>query len=89
MKTIFIGARIKKEPNYNKLKKLIDEKIPEKNISIEEYDQVWDQLKDAKRKGSDTNWRQFSWQEFIREMEKRGITPEEALKSITDKKRNG
>ncbi len=34
MKTIFIGARIKKEPNYNKLKKLIDEKIPEKNISI-------------------------------------------------------
>ena len=34
MKTIFIGAKIKKEPGYDKLKSLINEKIPEKNISI-------------------------------------------------------
>ncbi len=34
MKTIFISAKIKREPNYEKVAKLINEKIPEKNISI-------------------------------------------------------
>ncbi|MBU2612457.1 MAG: diphthamide synthesis protein [Nanoarchaeota archaeon] len=34
MKTIFVGAKVRREPDYEKVKKLVNEKIPEKNISI-------------------------------------------------------
>ncbi|PJE81288.1 hypothetical protein COU58_03320 [Candidatus Pacearchaeota archaeon CG10_big_fil_rev_8_21_14_0_10_32_42] len=34
MKTFFITAKIKKEPDYSKISNLIEKKIPEKNISI-------------------------------------------------------
>lgn len=34
MKTLFVGAKIRREPDYEKVKKLVNEKIPEKNISI-------------------------------------------------------
>ena len=34
MKTIFIGAKIRKEPNYEEISKVIDKSIPEKKIAI-------------------------------------------------------
>ncbi len=34
MKTLFISAKIRKEPDYEKMRKIVNEKIPEKNISI-------------------------------------------------------
>ncbi|MDP3966316.1 MAG: diphthamide synthesis protein [archaeon] len=34
MKTIFISAKIKKEPDYENVRKLVNEKIHEKNLSI-------------------------------------------------------
>ncbi len=34
MKTIFVSAKIKKEPDYEEVKDLVNEKIPERNLSI-------------------------------------------------------
>jgi diphthamide biosynthesis enzyme Dph1/Dph2-like protein len=34
MKTVFISAKIKKEPDYEKVRRLVNEKIPEKVLSI-------------------------------------------------------
>lgn len=34
MKTIFVSAKIKKEPDYEEVRDLVNEKIPERNLSI-------------------------------------------------------
>ncbi len=62
------------------------ERFKNKEVSVQEYDQLWNSLETAPRKGgtkaSSDKISNFSWKEFGREMDQRGISPEEALQRI-------
>ena len=62
------------------------ERFKNKEVSIQEYDQLWNSLEATSQKGgtkaSSDKISNFSWKEFGREMDRRGISPKEALKRI-------
>ncbi|AKS24106.1 hypothetical protein ABH19_10695 [Leptospirillum sp. Group II 'CF-1'] len=62
------------------------ERFKNKEVSVQEYDQLWNSLETAPRKGatkaSSDKISKFSWKEFVHEMDRRGISPEEALQRI-------